>query len=340
MLLSSVCRRTLAMVAAMTLVATASMLIASAQTRTLRFVSPARPPFTESPGKPRFALDLVEEALKRINVTATTTIVPPGEYGQLLLTGPYDGTALGWRDSARDQAFLLSDPYLENRLVLIGRRGSDVSATTLGALKGKRIAIINGYAYGDNFETSGPTFVRSNAEQDSLRLLLDSKVEYVLMDELVVQYMIDAYPEETRTRLQIGMVPLVSRPVHMMIRKTVADAATIIAGFNKQLRAMITDRTYHKLLHVNWILADIDGDGKPEYVAAADQAGKTQPSRAYNLFTQEKLDAAVQKDQERYFFGGAVYNGWSSVPDKYKTDYLDRTDAQHPTARIFTFSWK
>jgi len=333
-------RRTLAIVSAITLLAGAAMLTAAAQTRTLRFVSPIRPPFTEVQGKPRFALDLVEEALKRVNVTATTTIVPSGEYGQLLLTGPYDGTAVGWPDAQRQQEFLLSQPYLENRLVLVARRGTDVSAKSIAALKGKRIAIINGYAYGDNFETSGPVFVRSNAEPDSLRMLLDNKVDYVLMDDLVVQYMVDEYPDEARTRLQIGLTPLVVRPVHMLIRKSVPDAASIIDGFNKQLRAMITDRTYHKLLHVNWILADIDGDGKAEYIAAADQAGKAQPGRAYNLFTQDKLDAAVQKDQERYFFGGAVYNGWSSVPDRYKTDYLDRPDAVHPTARIFTFSWK
>ena len=116
-------RRTLAIVSAITLLAGAAMLTAAAQTRTLRFVSPIRPPFTEVQGKPRFALDLVEEALKRVNVTATTTIVPSGEYGQLLLTGPYDGTAVGWPDTQRQQEFLLSQPYLENRLVLVARRG-------------------------------------------------------------------------------------------------------------------------------------------------------------------------------------------------------------------------
>jgi hypothetical protein len=43
---------------------------------------------------------------------------------------------------------------------------------------------------------------------------------------------------------------------------------------------------------------------------------------------------------ERYFFGGAVYNGWSSVPDAFKVDHLDRPEHVHPTARIFTFTWK
>lgn len=114
---------------------------------------------------------------------------------------------------------------------------------------------------------------------------------------------------------------------------------SIIQRFNAQLRAMITDRTYHRLLHVDWIRADADGDGVPEYIAGSDQSGKQPPRYAYPLFS----SAAIEKQvvgQERYFFGGAIYNGWSSVPDRYKVDNLDRPDHTHPTARIFTFSWK
>ena len=126
----------------------------------------------------------------------------------------------------------------------------------------------------------------------------------------------------------------------MAIRRSLPDAQSIVDRFNAQLRSMISDHTYHKLLHVQWIRADIDGDGIPEYVAGSDKAGKTQPQNAYSLFSPQALSAQVSKDQERYFFGGSVYNGWSSVPDRYKVDDLGRPDAVHPTARIFTFSWK
>lgn len=314
--------------------------IVSAQNRTLRFVSPIRPPFTDAAPKPRFALDLVEAALSRINVSARTSLVPNGEYGNALLTGPYDGTAVAWRDAIREKALLFSEPYLENRLVLAGRKGADVSAKTLADLKGKKIAIINGYAYGDENLSAGPAWVRTNGEPDSLRMLLAGEVEYVLMDELVVQYLVNDYPEEARTRLSIGTIPLVIRPVHLALHRSLPDAAVIIKGFNAQIKQMILDRTYHKLLHVDWIYTDVDGDGRKELISASDQAGKTAPQRAYNLFSQSQMEMQVQKDQERYFFGGAVYNGWSSVPDKYKTDYLDRPDHVHPTARIMTFTWK
>lgn len=318
----------------------ASVASLSAQNRTLQFVSPVRPPFTDAPGKPRFALDLVEAALGRINVTSKTALVTPGEFGSALLSGSYDGTAEAWRDSKREQVLLFSEPYLENRLVLVGRARSEVKAAALSDLKGKRIAIIAGYAYGDGNDNAGPTWVRSNAEPESLRMLLDGKVDYMLTDDLVVQYLVDAYPEEARTRLSIGTTPLLIRPVHMALHRSLPDAAAIIKSFNSQLVKMIVDRTYHKLLHVPWIYADVDGDGRKELIAESDQGGKTPPQRAYNLFTQDQIETQVRKDQERYFFGGAVYNGWSSVPDKYKVDYLDRPDHVHPTARIFTFSWK
>ena len=314
--------------------------IVSAQNRSLRFVSPVRPPFTDAAPKPRFALDLVEAALHRINITATTALVPSGEYGNALLTGPYDGTAVAWRDAAREKALLFSEPYLENRLVLAGRKGADVSAKTLADLKGKKIAIINGYAYGDENLSAGPSWVRTNGEPDSVRMLLAGEVDYVLIDELVVQYLVNDYPEEARTRLALGNIPLLIRPVHLALHRSLPDAAAILKGFNSQIKQMILDRTYHKLLHVDWIYTDVDGDGRKELISASDQAGKNAPQRAYSLFSQSQTDAQVKKDQERYFFGGAVYNGWSSVPDKYKVDYLDRPDHVHPTARIMTFSWK
>ena len=58
-------------------IAAATSLVLSAQTTTLRLVSTPWAPFTND-SEPRFALDLVEAALGRIGMKATTTIVEPG----------------------------------------------------------------------------------------------------------------------------------------------------------------------------------------------------------------------------------------------------------------------
>jgi len=314
-------------------------LTASSQGKDLRLVSTIWPPFTNVAGQPRFALDLVEAALDRSGVPSATTFVDNARFTAAITSGPFDGSGAAWRDAARETALLFSQPYLENRLILIARRGGDVSAQTLAALKGRRLGVVEGYAYGDELARSGVTTVGAKSEEDGLRLLLDGKVDYALMDALVVQHLVEGYPEEARTRLQIGSAALVTRTLHLAVRRSRPDAGSIIQRFNTQLRAMITDRTYHRLLHVDWINADVDGDGVPEYIAGSDQSGKQPPQYVYPLFSSAAIEKQV-KDQERYFFGGAIYNGWSSVPDHYKVDHLDRTDAQHPTARIFTFSWK
>jgi len=312
----------------------------SAQGKPLRLVSTVWPPFTNVAGQPRFALDLVETSLQRLGIPNATSFVDAGAYTPALLTGAYDGSAAAWRDTTREQALIFSQPYLENRLILVAKRGGNVSARTLADLKGRRIALVEGYAYGDAIEKAGLVFVRSKSEEDSLTQLLAGRADYALMDDLVVRYIVSNYPEEARTRLEIGTTPLLTRPLYFALRRSAPDAQSIVDRFNGQLRTLMTDGTYNRLLHVDWIRADVDGDGIAEYVSLSEKSGSAPPQNAYPLFSPGSLDKAVKEDQERYFFGGAVYNGWSSVPDRYKVDDLNRADHTHPTARIFTFSWK
>ena len=87
---------------------------------------------------------------------AAITYVDNDKYTPALISGPFDGSAAAWRDQQREAVLLYSEPYLENRLVLVARRGGNVSAQSLAALKGRRIAIVEGYAYGDIDEATTP----------------------------------------------------------------------------------------------------------------------------------------------------------------------------------------
>jgi polar amino acid transport system substrate-binding protein len=308
----------------------------SAQIVPLRLVSTAWPPFTNAAGLPRYANDLVDTALGRVGIKTNTTIVEAAAFTQALVTGAYDGTAAAWKDDEREHVLLYSQPYLENRLILVGRKGSDISAATLGALKGKKVGIVGGYSYGD-IEGAGPTFVKSKGEEDSLTQLLRGQTDYALMDEVVVEYLVENYAKEAQARLQIGGTALVKRSLYFAIRRSRPDAESIVSRFNAQLRNMIVDRTYHKLLHVDWIRADIDGDGVPEYIPATDQAGKTAPDHAYELTstTPQPKDTA----NAHFYLGGTIYSDWAMVPDKYKITGSQHPDASRSTASVFKFVW-
>jgi ABC-type amino acid transport substrate-binding protein len=312
-------------------------LTAAAQPAPLRLVSTAWPPFTNPPRQPRFALDLVEDALGHINLTARTAIVSASQYTPSLLSGLFDGSAAAWRDPERDRALIFSQPYLENRLVLVGRHGAEVSAKTPADLRGKRIAIVEGYSYGDAIAGAGPVWVRSRSEEDSLTQLLKGAVDYTLMDELVVHYIVSNYPQESGAKLQIGSTPLVTRELHFAVNRERADAASIVERFNAQIRRMITDRTYHRLLHVDWIRADVDGDGIPEYVPADDRLGPSEPQHVYTLFTSPA--AGGTPTQPGFYLGGNVYSDWASVPENYKVSNSDKPDPRRSTGTVFKFIW-
>jgi polar amino acid transport system substrate-binding protein len=315
-------------------------LTVAAQSAELRLVSTAWAPFTNAPGQPRVALDLVEAALGRIGIKSTTTIVDAPDFTASLLSATFDGSAAAWKDAEREKVLLFSQPYLENRLMLVARRGGDVSATKLAELAGKRIAIVEGYSYGEGVEQSGPVFVRSRTEEDSVRLLLDGKVDYTLIDQLVVQYIVSNYPEESRARLAIGSAPLLTRQLYLAIRRSRPDAASIINRFNAQLRGMIADRTYHRLLHLDWIQADVDGDGVPEYVPQSDRTGKAEPKSAYNLFfTEDPSRTPRPIEKGRFLIGGSIYDGWTAVPDRFKVEDPKRPDPNKATLGIFRFVW-
>jgi polar amino acid transport system substrate-binding protein len=319
--------------------ACAAVLVAIAAQTPLTLVSTAWPPFTNVPGQPRFALDLVDAAFGRIGVTATTKIVGAAQFTSSLLAPECDGSAAAWKDPERERILIFSQPYLENRLVLVGPRGADVSARTLADLSGKRVAIVEGYSYGDSIESAGPVFVRSTSEEDSLARLLKGAVDYTLMDDLVVQYLVSNYPKEAGTRLQLGSTPLVTRELYLALRRTRPDAESIVTRFNAQLRGMIADGTYHRLLHVEWIRADVNGDGVSEYVPRTDSAGTAEPKRAYALFAAPP-SAATTSTKPGFYVGGNIYSDWASVPESYKSGSpSERPDSRRSTASIFKFTW-
>jgi len=321
-----------------TLCAAATMTV-SAQLAPLRLVSTAWAPFTNPAGQPRIALDLVEAALQRAGVTTQTTFVAPADFNTALFSGKYDGSGAAWKDAERERVLLFSQAYLENRLVLVGRRGADVSVNALTQLTGKRVAIVEGYAYGDVLDKSGPSFVRTRSDEDSVKRLLAGEVDYTLVDDLVVQAIVEAYPKEASSRLQIGATPLLTRPLYFAVRRSRADAADLIARFNAQLRGLITDRTYHRLLHVEWIQADVTGDGVPENVPLSDRAGPNAPQRVYSLYTAPETSKPTGPVKTGFYVGGSVYNDWASVPENYKEVNPDYPDPRRSTASIFSFKW-
>ena len=109
------------------------------QTTELKLASDVWPPFTNVAKEKSFALDLVNEALKRNNIQASYEIVGFDKVISGIDAGKYDGSAALWQNAERSKKCFFSNPYLQNQLILVGKKGNDVSAKSFADLKGKRI---------------------------------------------------------------------------------------------------------------------------------------------------------------------------------------------------------
>lgn len=78
---------------------------------------------------------------------------------------------------------------------------------------------------------------------------------------------------------------------------------------------MITDGTYNQVLQLNWITADVNGDGIPEKVLVGESAGTNPPESPYMLFYDESAQTAVNGS---YHINGQLYEHWEDVPHQYK----------------------
>lgn len=283
----------------------------------LELASDRWPPFTDRGENPRVALEIVEAALDRAEIPFELKVVPTGELTKALEAGSFEGSAALWKTPEREEQFHFSDPYLENRLVLVGLRGMSVSAIDLSALVGKRVGLVENYAYGPQVESAeGPIFVEGKSDQENLSRLMAGELDYLLVDELLIRHLMERSPR-AREELAVGRRALVRRGLHLGILKGEPDAELRIERFNQEIRAMQGDGTYNAILNLNWIRVDTDGDGRLELVMGEARGNPARSEEAYPIL--EPFEARAEDPQAvDIWIDGRRYDSWETVPGRYK----------------------
>lgn len=293
-----------------------------AQQQELKLVADVWPPFTNAEGEKSILSDLVQEALEGIEIKSSMEILDFTEVLDQIYSGKYDGSPGLWISEERQEKYFFSKPYLYNQLVLVGRKGSDVSAVSFKELEGKKIGVIDDYAYG-NFENNEDiVIVPGSSNQKNLENLLSDKIDYMLVDALLIQYMLKHQLNDVTLHLAIGQNPLLVKSLHLALGKKVENAEEILTRFDEQIEEMIADGSFNELLELNWVKADIDGDGNMELVLGSNMAGSSAPQNIYGLM----LDSSYKNQKNgptRYYVDGKLYEDWDNIPKSYKLDLVE-----------------
>lgn len=287
-----------------------------AQTESLKLSSDVWPPFTDVASEKSIALDIVEEALEGLNITTNFEILDFGSVMDGIKSGAADGSAALWKDELREEIMLFSDAYLQNQLILVGRKGSNVAVSSIAEIENKRIGVVENYAYGEELKAGDNNEIITGAsDQQNLERLISKEIDYFLVDALLIQYMLKYQLNDVREFLEIGEIPMIVKTLHLAIRKDIPDADQILVKFNEAIVTMMADGSYNEILELNWVQADVDGDGEVELVLAGSEAGTAAPDNSYNILYSEQ-----NRNTGGYYVDGTKYNSWSDVPDNYKVD--------------------
>ncbi|WKK65582.1 substrate-binding periplasmic protein [Lutimonas zeaxanthinifaciens] len=288
------------------------------------------PLFTNVENEKSILTDLVREALSRSEISTTFEI---DEFSKVLSNidnGELDGSPGLWISEARKEKYLFSKPYLYNQLILVGLRGSDVSAQSFSELEGKKIGVINNYEYGDFDSTKNLIIVPDVSNQKNLENLLSENIDYMLVDALLIQYMLKHQLNDVTKYLAIGQSPLLVKSLHLALGKNVENAQAILDDFDEKIEDMIADESFNRILELNWVRADVDGDGKTELVLGSNMAGSSAPKNIYGLMMDDSYKS--NNGPQRYYVDGKLYEDWDNVPKSYKLDLVeDKTPSEQDT---------
>lgn len=283
---------------------------------TLHMAADVWPPFSDVNGKKSIALEIVSTAFERMGKSVDVEITAFHNVLEGINSKEYAGGPVLWKTDERAESMNYSLPYFQNQLILIGRKGASVDLQNIPDLKGKKLGLVKDYAYGDSIINSKEIDIHyAENDQKNLEALLSNKIDLMLVDQVLINYLFKYQMNDVSELLEIASHPFIIKTLHLAIRKDYPKSKEIIKEFDKQIDTMIADRSYHKILNLDWIAADLDGDGQKEYILNGQFGGTQKPDKvAYEIFKEKQQKSQANK----YFVNGTYYNTWEDVPSSYK----------------------
>lgn len=201
----------------------------SAQTpRTIRFAGEEWPPFLgrELPGDGLHGA-LLQAVFSQLGYTARIDYFPWKRAMELgLHDARYAGLVAVWRTPEREKLCHFSAPVGTTQTVLAYLKDKPVRAAALDQLRGQRLGIVAGYAYGDGFEAglnSGRLEVEEGVnDETNVRKLLIGRFPAILVERRVLRHILGGFAPAERERIAVDERLFRERPIHLCFRRTPA----------------------------------------------------------------------------------------------------------------------
>lgn len=155
-----------------------------------------------------------------------------------------------WRTSEREAFMMYSNPYLNNSIKFIKKKGNDFTYAGLNSLSGKSVGVIRGYGYGDDF-LSAKNFKRPEAKDfiGNVRKLIAGRIDLTLEDEIVAKAIIAKEQPDLLNKIEFSKTDYSTNALHITSGLANAKHKQLIEAFNKGLAEIKKNGEYDRILN-------------------------------------------------------------------------------------------
>lgn len=241
-----------ALLTALSLTAIAETEGPAAEGNSLTLVVDNYPPYIDEqlPGQ-GLLTELVVAAFQSQGIT-TRLQFKPWQHIRKAATAPQHASFLWFKEQELEQDWLFSDPVVQLRQVLISQASQALQPERLDQLRPYRIGVTQGYYYGPQFEALKPEFRLTTAVSDyqSLLLLVQGHVDFILMDPIVAHQLSQSFPQQTVKLRVLSKPVLTAKPAYLVCSRNYLPCHGIIQQFNRGLALQQKNGQQRRLLGV------------------------------------------------------------------------------------------
>ncbi|MEH6347458.1 MAG: transporter substrate-binding domain-containing protein [Bermanella sp.] len=208
------------------------------------------PPFVD-PDSPTLGIivEITRAAYKTQNYEIEMKFVPWARAIDGVKEADYDVLLSAWYTKERAKFLYFSDPYLENKIKIIKRKGDSFEFNGLDSLTGKNVGVVRGYGYGDEF-SNATNFNRPEGKNvmTNIKKLVSKRVDLTLEDEIVARAMMKKDSPDLLNKVEFSKKALSTNTVHVTSGLKNSRHKTIINAFNKGFKEIKSNGTLDAIL--------------------------------------------------------------------------------------------
>ncbi|BBD08389.1 substrate-binding periplasmic protein [Desulfovibrio ferrophilus] len=215
-----------------------------AQAETIRLATLEWPPYIgQELEQQGYVAEIIRTAFARSDIEVDLTFMPWKRTVEETRVGRFQGYVPEYFSQELRKDFVFSIPVPGGPLVLLARRGSGISYSTLKDLTPYRIGIVKGYVNTREFDAA--SYLNKQPFVDdltNLRMLLRKRVDLVTMDLLVGLYLARKHLGGTRD-IEALQPALEHKLLYLCFPKSRDDHLRLLVAFNSGITAMMADGT-------------------------------------------------------------------------------------------------